>query len=104
MKTFVAVVDQKSFTRAAASLNLSQPTVSSHIKNLERYFDATLIDRSPKRFHLTKTGEIVYQRSRQAIGLIDKAVQEVSEYQRELGGLIRIGASYTVGNTFFRLF
>ncbi|QHT45296.1 LysR family transcriptional regulator [Bacillus sp. SB49] len=97
MKTFVAVVDQKSFTKAAASLNLSQPTVSSHIKNLERYFDATLIDRSPKRFHLTKTGEIVYQRSRQAIGLIDKAVQEVSEYQRELGGLIRIGASYTVG-------
>ncbi|MGP4069642.1 LysR substrate-binding domain-containing protein [Halobacillus sp. B29] len=97
MKTFVAAVDQQSFTKASKMLNLSQPTVSFHIKNLERYFEADLIDRSPKRFIVTQTGELVYQRSRQILGLIDKTKAEVLEFHKQLRGKLHIGASYTVG-------
>ncbi|MGP4062645.1 LysR substrate-binding domain-containing protein [Halobacillus sp. H74] len=97
LKTFVTAIDQKSFTRASEILNLSQPTVSSHIKNLEHFFGTTLIDRSPKRFIVTQTGDIVYQRARQVLGIMEKAKSEVLEFHQQLRGSIRIGASYTVG-------
>ncbi|MCA0972540.1 LysR family transcriptional regulator [Halobacillus litoralis] len=97
MQTFITVVDEKSFTKASERLNLSQPTVSFHIKNLESYFDTTLIERSSKRFRVTQTGEMVYQRARQVSGVIDKAKTEVFEFQNQVRGSIRIGASYTVG-------
>ena len=38
LKTFITVVEVKNFTKAAEQLNLSQPSVSNHIKNLENYF------------------------------------------------------------------
>ncbi|WP_101846940.1 LysR family transcriptional regulator [Halobacillus sp. Marseille-P3879] len=97
LQTFVKVIELESFTRASQKLNLSQPTVSFHIKSLEEYFQTTLIDRTPKRFRITPTGEIVYQRAKQLLGLIDKARTEVFEYHHQLRGEIRIGASYTVG-------
>ncbi|WP_226585256.1 LysR family transcriptional regulator [Halobacillus litoralis] len=97
MKTYITAVDEKSFTRASEILNLSQPTVSAHIRNLEKVFQTTLIDRSPKRFILTQTGELVYKRSRQVLGVIEKAKNEVLEYHGKLRGSIHIGASYTVG-------
>ena len=49
LKTFIAVVEHKNFTRAGEYLNLSQPSVSTHIKNLESSFDVTLINRSVKQ-------------------------------------------------------
>ncbi|MBM6860940.1 LysR family transcriptional regulator, partial [Clostridium saudiense] len=49
LKTFIAVVDYKNFTKAAENLNLSQPSVSTHIKNLETFFGVTLINRSVKQ-------------------------------------------------------
>ncbi len=97
MKTLITVIDLKSFTKASKTLNLSQPTVSFHIKNLEEYFQTTLIDRSPKRFHVTDTGSLVYQRARQILGIIENTRSEVLEHQHQLRGVIRIGASYTVG-------
>ena len=45
LKTFISVVDYKNFTKAAEYLNLSQPSVSTHIKNLENIFGVTLINR-----------------------------------------------------------
>lgn len=94
MKTFVAAVDQQSFTKASKMLNLSQPTVSFHIKNLEKYFEADLIDRSPKRFIVTQTGELVYQRSRQILGLIDKTKAEVLEFHKQLRGSSTLSKLY----------
>lgn len=49
LKTFIAVVEYKNFTRAGEYLKLSQPSVSTHIKNLERSFGVTLINRSVDR-------------------------------------------------------
>ncbi|MCA0985030.1 LysR family transcriptional regulator [Halobacillus yeomjeoni] len=97
LKTFVTVVDQKSFTKASKILSLSQPTVSFHIKNLEDYYDTTLIDRSPKRFIVTQTGELVYQRARQVLRMMETTRSEVLEYHNHLRGSVHIGASYTVG-------
>lgn len=97
LQTFVKVIELESFTKASQQLNLSQPTVSFHIKSLEEHFQTTLIDRTPKRFQITYTGDIVYQRAKQILALLDKARTEVYEFHHQLRGEIRIGASYTVG-------
>ncbi|MCP3029338.1 LysR family transcriptional regulator [Halobacillus sp. A5] len=97
LQTFTRVIELESFTKASQELNLSQPTVSFHIKSLEEHFQTTLIDRTPKRFQVTSTGEIVYQRAKQILGLLEKARTEVYDYHHQLRGKLRIGASYTVG-------
>ena len=48
IRSYYEVVDLKSFSRAGRAVHLSQPTVSSHIKDLEDHFDCKLIDRLAK--------------------------------------------------------
>ena len=55
LKTFISVVELKNFTKAAAALNLSQPSVSVHIKNLEKQFNTDLISRSVKQKNIVIT-------------------------------------------------
>ena len=48
LRTFIAVVEYENFTKAGEILHLSQPSVSVHIKNLEKQFNTDLISRSVK--------------------------------------------------------
>ena len=48
LETFIEVVKHKSFSKAAEKLYLTQPTVTSHIQNLENELGAMLINRSGK--------------------------------------------------------
>lgn len=57
LRSFVAVAETGSFTRAAAQLTLSQPTVSQHVRRLEATVDSVLIDRDTRRVRLTEKGE-----------------------------------------------
>ncbi|MEI2471425.1 LysR family transcriptional regulator, partial [Peribacillus frigoritolerans] len=53
LKVFVTVIEQKNFSRAGDILNLSQPGVSLHIRNLENELGTKLIYRSPKQVQIT---------------------------------------------------
>ena len=72
LKTFIAVVEFKNFTRAGEYLNLSQPSVSTHIKNLENYFNVTLINRSIKQktIHITESGYKLYEHAKEILNLL----------------------------------
>lgn len=59
LKTFITLVEQKHFTRTADLLHMTQPGVSQHIRKLESYYQATLINRNEKGFELTPEGEKV---------------------------------------------
>src|SRR5215211_6682631 len=59
MLTFREVAQQRSFSRAAASLSLTQPAVSQQIRALEVQLGAPLIERSRGRFELTPAGELL---------------------------------------------
>jgi DNA-binding transcriptional LysR family regulator len=54
LKVFVTVIEQKNFSRAGDILNLSQPGVSLHIRNLENELGTKLIYRSPKQVQISK--------------------------------------------------
>lgn len=71
---FVETVRKNSVTKAAASLYISQSTVSKAIKNLEENYNVELVERKTKNFKLTSAGEIFY----------NSAVKIVSNYQTEV--------------------
>jgi DNA-binding transcriptional LysR family regulator len=97
LRTFVAVVEEKNFTRAGEKLRLSQPSVSLHIKHLEHEFQAKLIDRSPKHLYVTHAGEILYERAKQMLNLYEKAKEDIYAHQHRVTGKLHIGASFTIG-------
>lgn len=99
LKTFITVVEFKNFTKAAHHLNLSQPSVSNHIKNLENYFNTTIIDRSikQKKIYITENGNILYRRAKEIIQVLDLTKDELLNNSKNLVGSIKVGASLTIG-------
>lgn len=99
LKTFIAVVEFKNFTKAADAINLSQPSVSLHIKHLEDYFGTTLIQRSVKQktINITQSGYLLYERSKQIIKLLYDTKNDLLDYGNSVKGQLHIGASLTIG-------
>ncbi|MEF9959422.1 MAG: LysR family transcriptional regulator [Niameybacter sp.] len=99
LKTFVAVVEYKNFTKASERVNLSQPSVSVHIKNLERHFDTQLIIRSVKQKNITITekGHLLYRRAKEMIVLLETTEKEMHHLSSTIKGMLKIGATYTIG-------
>ncbi|MBE6066164.1 MAG: LysR family transcriptional regulator [Clostridium lundense] len=99
---FIAVVEYKNFTKAAEHLNISQPSVSLHIKHLEEEFKVTLIERSSKQKKITITpaGKLFYERAKEMIDLMEKTKSELLDYNKVIKGKLKIGASFTVGEYF----
>ena len=101
-KTFIAVVEHQNFTKAGESINLSQPTVSTHIKNLENYFNTTLINRSIKQktISITDNGYLLYKRAREIVISIESIKDELSSMSNSIKGHIKIGTSLTIAEYF----
>lgn len=93
LETFVAVAKYKSFSKAADYLYLTQPTISSHIANLEKEINTVLINRSNRKISLTKAGEILYDYAVNLLNLKEGAVYKLSEYKGKIVGNIEIAAS-----------
>lgn len=78
LAAFVAVVDVGSFTRAAARLNVSQPTVTTRIQALEQGVGTTLLERLPRGVKLTPAGADLLPYARDIITLTERARQAVT--------------------------
>jgi DNA-binding transcriptional LysR family regulator len=89
LKAFVAVADQRSFTRAAAILNRTQSAVSMQIKRLEDRLGAELLSRSRVQVDLTAAGDELLAFARRMLVLNDEAVSRLREHKVE--GHVRLG-------------
>lgn len=94
---FVTVAEEKSFTKAASVLHITQPAVTQHIHNLESDFNARLLERGNRTINLTKAGEIVFQQAKQILVHYNEARRLVDELLYEDSGNIVVSASYTFG-------
>ena len=94
---FCKVVELRSFSNAAKAVRLSQPTVSTHIQELEAHFKTRLIDRSSREAHPTKAGQILYAYARKILALRDETEAAVAEFQGEIRGRLIIGGSTIPG-------
>jgi DNA-binding transcriptional LysR family regulator len=92
---FLTVCDTMNMTAAAESLYISQSAVSQAIAELENHYEVRLFERLSKRLFLTQAGEKLLAYARQ-MNRMNKAIDTEMKSMRE-GGLIRIGASVTVG-------
>jgi len=90
---FVSVVDHKSFSKASQAINLSQPTVSSHIKDLEDYFQCRLLDRLGKVTEPTGAGRILYRYAVKLLTLRDNAESALHDFLGRDRGKLIIGGS-----------
>jgi DNA-binding transcriptional LysR family regulator len=91
LRYFVAVVDEGSFTRAAARVNVSQSGVSAQIRQLERELGQPLIDRSDRRITLTDAGEAVLPHARAVLSALTAIREATDEVAGLLRGGVRIG-------------
>ncbi|WP_071461488.1 LysR substrate-binding domain-containing protein [Bacillus massilinigeriensis] len=97
LKTFVTLAEVNNFTKTSELLHISQPSVSLHIKNLEKEFGTELFVRSPKTVQITPSGEILYHRAKQILGLYEQAKTDILEHHQSIRGKLSIGASFTIG-------
>lgn len=97
LQIFCKVVDLKSFSRAGQAVHLSQPTVSSHIKDLESHFDCRLIDRLAKEALPTKAGRLLYRYAKRLITLRDETESAMAAFKGQIKGNINIGGSTIPG-------
>ncbi len=94
---FCRVVDCKSFSKAAEAVHLSQPTVSSHVKDLEDHFGCLLIDRLSKEAAPTQAGRLLYGYARRMLALRDEAETALAQHQGRMRGHLAIGGSTIPG-------
>lgn len=90
---FARVAEEKSFSRAAESIYLSQSTVSAHIKSLEKYFRQKLFDRLGKEVVLTFFGEKLYTWAKELLVLKEKALWDLKSCTDRIEGHLKIAAS-----------
>jgi DNA-binding transcriptional LysR family regulator len=93
LAAFCAVVERKSFSRAAEQLGLSQPAVSLQIAALEKRVGRRLLDRSGRRVEPTEAGAVLYRRAQRMLQLEEQLLDEVAGEEGELAGTLEIGAS-----------
>lgn len=97
LNIFCKVVELKSFSKAGNVIHLSQPTVSSHIKDLESHFECCLIDRLGKEALPTKAGELLYQHAKKLLSLRDKTEMALAEFKGKKRGHLAVGGSTIPG-------
>ncbi|NPA25745.1 MAG: LysR family transcriptional regulator [Deltaproteobacteria bacterium] len=97
IQVFLAVSELLNFSRAAEKIHLTQPTVSSHLKALERYLGAELLERGGREIRLTPAGELFLPYARRIYSLQERARQELSLYTGAASGTLEIGGSNTPG-------
>lgn len=97
LKVFCKVVENKSFTRAAKELFLSQPTISAHISKLEKSFKTRFLDRRGSEIIPTKAGIILFEYGCKILKIKGEMVQSINGFLGNISGELSLGASTIPG-------
>jgi aminoethylphosphonate catabolism LysR family transcriptional regulator len=92
LRSFHAVATEGSFTRAAESLHVSQPTITTQVRQLEDLYKVELFHRTGRRVRPTEIGERLLQLSRQIFGFEGEAVQLLRDAGELRSGHLRVAA------------
>lgn len=93
LETFIQVVKLKSFSKAAQKLYLTQPTVTSHIQNLENELGTILLNRSGKCVTPTGAGNLLYKYALNIVNMRNMAQFDLGVYQGKIQGHLEISIS-----------
>ncbi|MEU3572699.1 LysR substrate-binding domain-containing protein [Kitasatospora sp. NPDC036755] len=91
LRYFAAVVDEGTFTAAAARLHVSQSGISTQVAKLERELGQQLLDRSGRQVRLTPVGEAVLPLAKNALATLDAIQHTAAEFADAVRGRVRLG-------------
>ena len=97
LKVFCDLAETESFTKAAQINMVTQSAVSQQISALERTFKSLLIERSKKKFRLTREGQVLYDYSKQIIQTYESLDSKLQELKDIISGTIRVATIYSIG-------
>ncbi len=96
LQVFHAVAKHLSFTKAAEALFMTQPAVTSRIRQLEEHFNTRLFDRANGRIALTPAGTLALEYAERILGLSSELDTRLKELSGHVAGPLLIGASTTI--------
>ncbi len=97
LKAFLAVAQDRSFSRAAEKLYLTQPAVSKQIQALEEGLGMRLFDRVGRSILLTQAGNILHDHAHIAFRTLEEARETINQLRGLQRGHLRISAASTIG-------
>ena len=100
IEAFVNVVRYKSFSKAADATFFTQPTISTHIRNLEKELGVKLLDRKSRTVEMTPQGSKFYKYAVEMINARAQAFEALSDMDENIGGILEIQTSSIPGVTF----
>lgn len=95
LESFVAVVDEGSFSNAAARLQLSQSMVTIHIRNLESELGTRLLNRTTRSMELSADGQTYYYYAKQMLKLNRDSMFALSRAEQDERSINIVGTPYT---------
>ncbi|WP_199432916.1 LysR family transcriptional regulator [Qaidamihabitans albus] len=95
--SFLAIADELHFGRAAARLHLAQPSLSHHLRRLERSVDVELVSRNSHEVKLTPAGEAMVDLARDIVSRVERAGQAARAAAAGRAGTLRIGYNFPAG-------
>src|SRR5918992_4011556 len=95
LRSFVAVAEERNFTRAAERLHLAQPALSAQIRQLEQRMGVQLLERTTRKVDLTPAGEALLERARTLLDGVEAAVQHVQDTAAGRPGRLRAALAAT---------
>jgi len=104
LQVFAKVYEQRSFSRAAEEVLLSQPTVSGHIKTLEEDLGVSLFDRLGREIMPTRAAELLYDYAKRILIMVEEARRAVDAYLGRLSGDLLVGGSTIPGQYILPLY
>lgn len=99
-RIFYEVAINKNITKASSVLNISQPAVTKHIKNLEDSLGETLFIRTKRGVVLTEVGNKLFLKVKQALSIIDDVELSIKENKNLHNTTIRVGISTTLAKIY----
>lgn len=100
IEAFVNVVRYKSFSKAADASFFTQPTISTHIQNLEKELGVKLLDRKSRSVEMTPQGTKFYKYAVEMINARAQAIEAINSSAESVEGILEIQASSVPGVTF----
>ena len=97
LRILKAVASEKSFTRAAELLFVSQPSLSKQIKILENRLGIKLLNRENNTIYLTEGGKVFLQYSERILALCEESCRALNDVKNGDRGNLTVGASQTIG-------
>ncbi len=101
LRTFIVIVQERSITRAANRLLLSQPAVSAALKRLEDRLGAQLIERGGSNFRVTEAGRVLFRQCLELYGEVAQLPAMIAAVRGKVSGTISIVLASNTGSGIF---